>query len=287
MISKRKYQNLKNEVSVFILSYNFEKNIEQCLNSILSQVVSIPIKIYCTDDGSNDGTQEILKKYADKYKKIIKIILSNENTKNATNLLIKANIDCDSKYFSHFDGDDYWIDNYFLQKKIKILNRDEKIIGCSSITKRISENKIDFIKPDMTLFNMSDMVRRKNLRFYCHTSSILWKNYYYNEKTKLPFPKHFVGGKDGDTFFFHLMLNNGHYIYVIPEVLSVYRYTGKGTWSSLTEQKQNKLNKKLRIKILYYSALKYKFLFLISVIFSFYKFTTNKFVKLLFKFFIK
>jgi glycosyltransferase involved in cell wall biosynthesis len=136
------------EVTFIVIAFNERNGIVDCISSILNQEINksmVNIAVLVIDDGSNDGTQEILKKYADKYKKIIKIILSNEKTKNATNLLIKANIDCDSKYFCHFDGDDYWIDNYFLQKKIKILNRDEKIIGCSSITKIIREP--DLLKP--------------------------------------------------------------------------------------------------------------------------------------------
>ena len=66
MTYQNSFKDLKNEVIIFLFSYNFEKSIQKSLNSILSQIISIPIKVYCIDDGSNDGTQKILKKNSEK-----------------------------------------------------------------------------------------------------------------------------------------------------------------------------------------------------------------------------
>ena len=285
MISKDIFCHLKNEITVYCVSYNFKKTIERCLDSILKQTVSIPIKIYCVDDGSNDGTQEILAKYADKNKKKIKLILSNTNTKKPGSLVSESNLDFDSKYFCQLDGDDYWTDNYNLEKKLKILIGNEKIIGCSSITKMINKNKITLIKAGKTIFNKLDMIAyKKIIPFYCHTSSLLWKNYYYNKKTKLPFPPDYTG-KEGDYFFFHQMLNNNHNIYIIPEVLSVYNYTNHGVWSGASIETQNKLNKKIKFRIFYYSPLKYKIFYLIVMACDFCKFKRGWLFNLFFKIF--
>ena len=284
MIYQNSFNDLKNEVTVFLFSYNFEKTIQKSLNSILNQIISIPIKIYCIDDGSNDGTQKILKKYSEKNKNI-KLILSNTNSKFPLSLVFKSNIDFNSKYFCLLDGDDYWIDDYNLQKKIDILNNDERIIGCSSITKMISEDDVALIKADKKLFNKTDMCAYGNIySFYCHTSSLLWKNYYYNKKTKLPFPPH-VGqkGQNGDTFLFNQMLNKNHLIYVIQEVLSIYNYNNKGVWSSLPKKVQDEKNKILRKKIFYYSPFKYKILFLLTFFSKFIIFKKNKIYKFFFK----
>jgi len=284
LIYQNSFNDLKNEVTVFLFSYNFEKTIQKSLNSILNQIISIPIKIYCIDDGSNDGTQKILKKYSEKNKNI-KLILSNTNSKFPLSLVFKSNIDFNSKYFCLLDGDDYWIDDYNLQKKIDILNNDERIIGCSSITKMISEDDVALIKADKKLFNKTDMCAYGNIySFYCHTSSLLWKNYYYNKKTKLPFPPH-VGqkGQNGDTFLFNQMLNKNHLIYVIQEVLSIYNYNNKGVWSSLPKKVQDEKNKILRKKIFYYSPFKYKILFLLTFFSKFIIFKKNKIYKFFFK----
>jgi glycosyltransferase involved in cell wall biosynthesis len=284
MTYQNSFNDLKNEVIIFLFSYNFEKSIQKSLNSILSQIISIPIKVYCIDDGSNDGTQKILKKNSEKNKNI-KLILSKTNTKLPLSFLFKSNIDFNSKYFCLLDGDDYWIDDYNLQKKIDILNNDERIIGCSSITKMIKEDGVALIKADKKLFNKTDMCAYGNIySFYCHTSSLLWKNYYYNKKTKLPFPPH-VGqkGLDGDTFLFNQMLNKNDQIYVIQEVLSIYNYNNKGAWSSLPKKIQDEKNKILRKKIFYYSPFKYKILFLLTFFSKFIIFKKNKIYKFFFK----
>ena len=284
MTYQNSFNDLKKEVGVFLFSYNFEKSIQKSLNSILNQIISIPIKVYCIDDGSNDGTQKILKKNSEKNKNI-KLILSSTNTKLPLSLLFKSNIDFNSRYFCLLDGDDYWIDDYNLQKKIDILNNNERIIGCSSITKMISKDDVALIKADKELFNKTDMCAYGNIySFYCHTSSLLWKNYYYNKKMKLPFPPHFgQKGLDGDTFLFHQMLNKNHQIYVIQEVLSIYNFNNKGAWSSLPKEVQDEKNKILRKKIFIYSPFKYKILYLLIFFSKFIIFKKNKLYKLFFK----
>lgn len=51
------------EVSVIIPVYNAEKYLRQCLDSVIGQSLR-EIEIICVDDGSNDSSPEILRKYA-------------------------------------------------------------------------------------------------------------------------------------------------------------------------------------------------------------------------------
>ena len=236
---QKSFEKLKNEISVLLYSFNFEKTIKKALESILVQQISIPVIIYCIDDGSSDKTQEILKEYESYNKGKIKLIFSKINTKFPFSLILKSKINFNSKYYCILDGDDYWMDVYNLQKKVEVLNTNIKIIGCSSITKMINKDKITLIKAHRQLFTKSDTIISE-ASYYCHSSSLLWKNYYYNKKTKLPFPKHFGYDADGDYFLFNQMLDGGHQIYVINDVMSVYNYTRKGVWSSL--KKKHKTN---------------------------------------------
>ena len=283
---QRSFEKLKDEISVLLFSFNHETTIKKALESILNQKTSIPIKIYCFDDGSKDETQKILKDYENSYKEKIKVIFSKINTKLPLDLVLKSEINFNSKYWCLLDGDDYWSDDYNLQKKVEVLIKNEKIIGCSSITKMVSKDKVTLIKADKQLFNKSDLIAYRNVAlFYCHTSSLLWKNYYYNTKTKLLFPPHFGSPGDGDTFLFNQMLNNDHQIYVVPEILSVYNYSEQGEWSKLSKEVQYKKNKALRKKIFYYSPFKYKIFYLLIFLSKFKVIKKNIIYKLFCKIF--
>ena len=56
-------------VSVIMPVYNNEKYLEQCLDSIVNQSLT-DIEIICVDDGSEDSSAEILKRYAEKDSRI-------------------------------------------------------------------------------------------------------------------------------------------------------------------------------------------------------------------------
>ena len=59
-------------ISVIVPVYNTEKYLTRCLDSIINQTFS-DIEIICVNDGSTDGSADVLKRYA-KLDKRIKII---------------------------------------------------------------------------------------------------------------------------------------------------------------------------------------------------------------------
>ena len=63
-------------VSVLIPVYNVEKYLSRCLESILKQTLT-QIEIICVNDGSTDGSLEILEKYQKEDSRII--IINKEN----------------------------------------------------------------------------------------------------------------------------------------------------------------------------------------------------------------
>ena len=54
---------MKKTVSIIIPVYNLEKYIVNCLESIFAQTYE-SLEIICIDDGSNDKSAEIIKKYS-------------------------------------------------------------------------------------------------------------------------------------------------------------------------------------------------------------------------------
>ena len=49
--------------------YNCQQYLEQCIDSVINQTLK-EIEIVCVDDGSSDGSYDILHRYAKKYKHI-------------------------------------------------------------------------------------------------------------------------------------------------------------------------------------------------------------------------
>lgn len=107
-------------LSVCIITYNQEKYISQAIDSVLIQKVDFDFKIFIADDFSTDNTRQIILLYKEKYPDKINLILQEKNVgpaKNWIDLLSSA----DGEYIAYFEGDDYWVDNFKLQKQIDFL----------------------------------------------------------------------------------------------------------------------------------------------------------------------
>lgn len=91
------------KISIIIPSYNEEKNISRCLDSILNQTFT-DFEVLCVDDGSNDGTFNIIKKYSEKDSRIIPLKNPNKGVSSARNFgIYNANGD----YIGFVDSDDF------------------------------------------------------------------------------------------------------------------------------------------------------------------------------------
>ena len=90
------------KVSVIIPVYNVEKYLRECLDSIVNQTLR-EIEIICVDDGSTDGSPEILREYGEKDCRITIISQENRGISSARNH--GADI-ASGEYFYFMDGDD-------------------------------------------------------------------------------------------------------------------------------------------------------------------------------------
>ena len=72
------------KVSVIIPVYNEEKNIAECLESVIKQTLK-EIEIICVDDGSNDNSVQIIEKYCLAYPWIRLMLQKNQGAGVARN----------------------------------------------------------------------------------------------------------------------------------------------------------------------------------------------------------
>ena len=107
-------------VSIGVVTYNQEKYIKQCIDSILAQKVNFKYELIIGEDCSPDNTRQILLEYKEKYPDIIKLILHDKNVGSGQNgNIVRAT--AVGKYYAGIEGDDFWIDENKLQKQFDFL----------------------------------------------------------------------------------------------------------------------------------------------------------------------
>lgn len=106
------------EVSIIIPVYNGEKFIGKCLNSVLKEKVSKEIIII--NDGSTDGTKEIITSLMAKNQDIILINQKNRGQGYARNIGIEKAI---GKYVIFVDADD-WINKGSIDRAVFLAEKD-------------------------------------------------------------------------------------------------------------------------------------------------------------------
>ena len=92
------------KVSVIIPVYNAEKYLRQCLDSVANQTLK-DIEIICVNDGSADGSLEILREYEKKDKRFVIVNQENKGAGAARNNGLAY---AKGQYLSFLDSDDYF-----------------------------------------------------------------------------------------------------------------------------------------------------------------------------------
>lgn len=100
---------MKSKLAILLATYNSEKFLEEQLNSLFNQT-NKDWTLYIRDDGSNDRTLEIIKKYKERYDNIFHFEDFKRGfgaMKSFMTLLEYVNAD----YFMFCDHDDVWLPN--------------------------------------------------------------------------------------------------------------------------------------------------------------------------------
>lgn len=126
-------------VSVRVHSYNQEKYIEQCLNSILSQKTNFEFEIILANNPSEDHTRDICIRYQKEHPDKIRLLLRDKNMGFFANFFETGNM-CRGKYIARCDADDYWYDDNKLQKQVDLLESDDSIGLCYTNSMVLNDN---------------------------------------------------------------------------------------------------------------------------------------------------
>lgn len=111
-------------VSVIIPVYNTEQYIEECLDSVLNQTMN-DLEIICIDDGSIDKSLHVLKQYQLSDSRVRILSQNNQGSGPARN---RGMQEAHGKYVVFLDADDFWYDDFVLEKIVNAAEENESII---------------------------------------------------------------------------------------------------------------------------------------------------------------
>ncbi len=212
------------KVTVLCVTYNHEKYLRQCLESLVTQKTDFAFDVIVGDDCSTDGNADILREFASKYPQIIKPIYREKNWGGGANfrdLLLRAKSD----YIALCEGDDFFTDVNKLQLQADFLDRHPHHTLCFNLTRIFFENaeQADSIYPDLKsnpTFNTEELLKWN----FMQTSSVMYRRQDYEKfPTSAMIP--------GD-WYLHLFHAKAGEIGFINQVLSAYRRHALSVWWS-------------------------------------------------------
>lgn len=166
-------------LSVVVITYNHEKYIRQCLDSILMQNVDFSFEILISDDCSTDQTAEIIKEYQEKNSHIIKPLLRSVNV-GATKNQYECFLRCTGEYVAILDGDDFWTDKEKLKTQTDFLKNNKTYIACTQRYSVVDENNniiqesYDGLgRPESGDYTINDF---QKYIYYGHPGTLVFKN---------------------------------------------------------------------------------------------------------------
>lgn len=167
--------NPKYDVQIIVPVYNVEKYLEECLNSIINQNTKYKFCIVAVNDGSTDGSMEILKKY-EKFSNFKIINQENRGLSGARNAALKK---IDADYVMFVDSDDFLYDGAL-----------EALLDCAKNT------NVDIVQGNYSYYWNDGRIQggRFIKKGFCNPQSlfgfacgklykaVLWKNFCFPEK---------------------------------------------------------------------------------------------------------
>ena len=165
------------KVSVCVVTYNQEKYIRQCLQSIIDQETNFNFEVLVSDDCSTDATRTIVLEFASHYPGIVKPISRDHNVGALKNFVLIHNAAA-GEYVSHCDGDDLFLPNK-LQKQFDFLQENpECMVSWHRVNYFDDEGRyFDGKNYDYSMFSGGVVTLEKSLRLgaVASNSSIMYR----------------------------------------------------------------------------------------------------------------
>jgi len=223
-------------VAIGILTYNHEKYIAECVDSVLAQTGNFSAEAIVLDDCSTDKTEQIVREKI-RNQSNVKYIRNQKNLgiqKNLRKLLAELEkTKCD--YVTIIEGDDYYFSNNRIQKHLdcyvqypETLFTYNKLLRLNQETGSFDIFAPDFVQETITTSELAECNHIGNLGAAFYSKNIFqylddnfWKNEVYD-------------------WFLHIYLSQFGEVMSIEQPLSVYRLHEESFWSPKSKEDKNK-----------------------------------------------
>lgn len=203
-------------ISVIIPIFNRIDYLNKSVDSVLEQK-NVNIELILIDDGSTDGSSDVIDSYAARLKNVVAIHQPNQGLSAARN----AGLDiCKGKYIFFLDSDDY-IENGALLRLLKIITENDTDIVIGKYSRYLENGTLEYENhiPDNLKNKVLD--KRELLSLMYIENSYLWcvawgKLYRREVFDNIRFP---VGKASEDEFIMPQILEKIKSIYLLDEEL--------------------------------------------------------------------
>ncbi len=222
-------------VSVIVPVYNAEKYLACCLESLQMQTLK-DMEFLCVNDGSTDGSLEILQKYAAEDPRFKIINQPNAGVSVARNRALKM---ARGKYIGFVDSDD-WVPADYYENLFDAAEYHQAEVAGTGIEYILTKGHKSLLK--IKKYKVSEKMPEKYKMFNIPHFNFIWNKIYrrdFLQRAELSFPEDRVYE---DILFTHKALNMCHKAVAVPGVVYFYRYNPESITHALTPQKQQQLH---------------------------------------------
>ena len=208
-------------VSVIMSCFNHEKYVAEAIESVLNQTYD-NIEFIVLDNGSTDGSYEVMKRYEDSFAKLLHF---------EKNDLIKAGVvlrkSCTGEYIAFMMSDDVWLPEK-LEKQMRIFQKKKDVKACFTWVNLIDDDS-QITSEGNNLFcernrSREEWLERLLLYGNClaYPSAVVERESYFQAYSKM---KPFYQLADNYLWLLFLLEHN---IYLLEEALVNYRWHTNG-----------------------------------------------------------
>lgn len=208
------------KLSIIIPAYNVEAFLPQCLDSIFSQDYT-DYEILCVDDGSTDGTSQLLERYASERPELRVLIQPNQGMSTARNMGLK---EAKGDYVLFVDSDDWLCDGALAMLSGSLAGEDVVCFNAKKYLEKTGEFNdnillsVDGVVKGWDYFNKTRLIPSE-IHFVC-----IWQRAYrraFLESNNLCFAEGIRRAEDD--LFTTMVMYHAQMLKVVDDCVYVYR----------------------------------------------------------------